>query len=135
MLTAGKGYCKIIPKVGLTNLVFDYEGEKLRHVSVEFEITKEPEGSRVFYQEPRQISTGTVNGVVDFGKFGPGNYLAHVTLVDKGNKLDKHLPFSVGIEDESDWDIVPFLILIAVLVIAVIIMMWMARSKKSKMVQ
>lgn len=131
-LTAGKGYCRAIPQVGVTNLVFDYEGKELRHVSVEFEITKEPEGTRVFYQEPKQIQTGTVNGVVDFGKFGPGNYLAHVTISDRGEKIDKHVPFSVGIEDESEGNFIPFLIFVSFLILAILIMLWMARSKRGK---
>lgn len=128
-LTAGKGYCRTIPQVGLTNLVFDYEGKELRHVSVEFEVTKEPEGTRVFYQEPKKILTGTVNGVVDFGKFGPGDYLAHVTIIDQGEKIDKHVPFSVGMGDDSEGGFIPFLILVSILVVAIIIMLWMARSK------
>lgn len=128
-ITAGKGYCKTIPQVGVTNLVFDYEGKELRHVSVEFEITKEPEGTRVFYQEPKKILTGTVNGVVDFNKFGPGEYLAHVTIIDKGEKIDKHVPFSVGMGDDSEGGIMPFLILVSVLIIIILIMLWKARSK------
>lgn len=60
MLTGGKGHCKAIPQAGLTNLVFDYEGQQLRHVTVEFEITKEPEGTRIYYQEPQKILSGTV---------------------------------------------------------------------------
>ncbi len=128
-VTAGKGYCNNIPQVGMTNLVFDYEGKELRHVSVEFEITKEPEGTRVFYQEPKKILTGTVNGVVDFGKFGPGDYLAHVTIIDKGEKIDKHVPFSVGMGDDSEGGMMPFLILVLVLIIVILIMLWKARSK------
>nr|WP_305908003.1 hypothetical protein [Methylomarinum sp. Ch1-1]MDP4520805.1 hypothetical protein [Methylomarinum sp. Ch1-1] len=52
--TKGQGFCQFIPNVGLTNLVFDYEGKKLRDVSIEYEITKEPEGTRIFYQEPKK---------------------------------------------------------------------------------
>ena len=89
------GYCQDIPNVGITNLVFDYEGKKLRNVLLEFEVTKEPEGTRVFYQPAQKIKTGTVNASVDFSKYGAGDYLAHVTIVYKGEKLDTHLPFSV----------------------------------------
>lgn len=99
--TRSKGYCQFIPRVGLTNLVFDYEGKKLRNVSIEFEVTKEPEGTRVFYQEPKKIKSGTVSAAVDFSKFGEGDYLAHVTIVHKGDKLDSHLPFAVGVEEEQ----------------------------------
>lgn len=100
--TKNKEYCKAIPNIGPTNLVFDYEGKQLRHISVEFEVTKEPEGTRVFYQEPKKIVTGTVNGLVNFSKYGPGDYLAHITIVDKDDKLDTHLPFTVGFEEESE---------------------------------
>jgi len=53
-LSGDREYCSIIPEIGPTNLVFDYEGKSLRNVSVEFEITKEPEGQRVFYQQPKK---------------------------------------------------------------------------------
>ena len=99
--TQNKEYCKSIPNIGPTNLVFDYEGKKLRNVTVEFEITKEPDGTRVFYQEPKMIKTGTVNGLVDFSKYGAGEYLAHITIVHNNEKLDTHLPFLVGMEEES----------------------------------
>ncbi len=97
--SSGKSYCKAIPSVGMTHLVFDYEGKKLRQASIEFEITKEPEGTRIFYRAPEKSKTGTVDGSVDFTPFGAGNYLAHVTLVQNDEKLDTHIPFSVGIED------------------------------------
>jgi len=95
--SSAKGYCQEIPNVGMTNLVFDYEGKKLRNVLLEFEVTKEPEGTRVFFQPAQKIKTGTVNASVDFSKYGAGDYLAHVTIVYKGEKLDTHLPFSVGV--------------------------------------
>lgn len=101
--TGNKSYCKAIPKLGMTNLVFDYEGKKLRQVSIEFEVTKEPEGTRVFYRPPDTSKSGTVDGAVDFSQFGPGNYRAHVTIVDRDKKLDTHIPFSVGIEDEESY--------------------------------
>ncbi len=101
-LSGGMGYCTIIPKVGPTNLVFDYEGRSLRNVSVEFEITKEPDGKRVFYQAPQKIKTGTANGMVDFREYGAGSYLAHIAIVDKDQRLDTHIPFSVGVESVED---------------------------------
>lgn len=99
--TQGTGYCQQIPNIGPTNLVFDYEGHKLRDLTVEFEITKEPEGTRIFHQEPKRIKTGTVNATVDFSQYGAGDYLAHVTTVHEGEKQDTHLPFSIGVEEES----------------------------------
>ena len=100
--TQSEEFCKAIPNIGPTNLVFDYEGRELRNMTVEFEITKEPDGTRVFYQEPKKIVTGTVNGVVDFAQFGAGSYLAHITLVNNNERLDTHLPFLVGVEPEPE---------------------------------
>lgn len=101
--TGNKSYCKAIPKVGMTNLVFDYEGKKLRQVSIEFEVTKEPEGTRVYYRPPDTSKSGTVDGVVDFAQFGSGNYQAHVTIVDKDKKLDTHIPFTVGMGGDDTY--------------------------------
>lgn len=95
-LSGHKSYCNKIPGPAITNLVFDYEGKMLRNITIEFEITKEPEGTRIFYQEPKKIKTGNVNAQVDFNRYGAGNYLAHITIVDKDKKLDTHLPFIVG---------------------------------------
>ncbi|WP_240618016.1 hypothetical protein [Methylomonas sp. Kb3] len=97
-LSGDREYCNIIPGVGPTKLVFDYEGKSMRNLSVEFEITKEPEGTRVFYQEPQKVKTGTMNGSVDFSQYGAGHYLAHIAIVDKDKHLDSHIPFSVGLE-------------------------------------
>ncbi len=94
-VTADTEYCKSIPQAGPTNLVFDYENKPLRAMSVQFEITKEPEGEQVYYQPPQTRKTGTVNAAI-FGRFGEGDYLAHVTLVNEGQQIDAHLPFSVG---------------------------------------
>lgn len=100
--TQNQDYCKSIPNVGPTNLVFDYVGKKLRDISVEFEVTKEPEGTRVFYQAPKKIKTGNLNDSVDFSQYGPGKYLIHVTIMDEGKELDTHLPFWVGVKPDSD---------------------------------
>ncbi len=116
--SGSKGYCQFIPDVGLTNLVFDYEGKKLRDVTIEFEITKEPGGERVFYQEPQKIKSGTVNAAVDFARFGKGDYLAHVTIVHKGDKLDSHLPFGIGIEEETTHWALYFFLVVSVLLFA-----------------
>lgn len=122
------GYCQFIPNVGLTNLVFDYEGKKLRDVTIEFEVTKEPDGTRVFYQEPKKIKTGTVNGTVDFAKFGEGDYLVHVTIVHNNEKLDSHLPFAVGVEEPKSHFLL-YLILGAVLLL-IIFFAVLARNNK-----
>lgn len=116
--TQTQGYCRFIPNVGLTNLIFDYEGKKLRDLSIEFEVTKEPEGTRIFHQEPQKIKTGTVKADIDFSKYGAGDYLAHVTIVHDGEKQDTHLPFVVGAEEEkTPWRRYLFFILsVAVLV-------------------
>lgn len=98
MLTGTEEYCTTIPAPGLVNLVFDYEGKALRNMTVEFEITKEPEGARMHYQAPSTYPTGTVNAPVNLE---PGKYLAHVTLVNQGEKIDAHLPFAVLTGTES----------------------------------
>lgn len=102
MESADAEYCNTIPYVGHTNLVFDYESRVLTKMTVEFTITKEPEGTEVYHQDPKTIATGTVNVVLDFSKpeLGEGDYLAHVTLVadpsvKDGKKIDAHLPFEV----------------------------------------
>lgn len=131
--SGSKSFCRSIPKVGMTNLVFDYEGDKLREVSMEFEVTKEPEGTRVYYRAPDTTKTGTVDGSVDFSQFGPGNYRAHVTLVDQGEKVDTHIPFSVGIEgDESFIKIKKFLYTFLICVVIALVSIKFARGKTEK---
>jgi hypothetical protein len=126
-----KDYCQSIPHLGMTNLAFNYEGKSLRNLTVEFEVTKEPEGPRVFYQEPTKIETGTVNGVVDFSKFGAGNYLAHVAIVHKDKNLDSHIPFSVGLEEESSGNFLIISLFIILLIAAVVFFIKGAFSKES----
>jgi len=117
--TQSEGYCRFIPNVGMTNLIFDYEGKKLRDVSIEFEVTKEPEGTRIFYLEPQKTKTGSVKADIDFAKYGAGDYLAHVTIVHDGEKLDTHLPFAVGAaEEKSHWKRNLFM-LVAVVVLVI----------------
>jgi hypothetical protein len=116
-----KEYCQSIPHLGMTNLVFDYDGKGLRNLTVEFEVTKEPEGTRIFYKEPTKIKSGTVNGVVDFSKFGAGNYLAHVAIVHKDKSIDSHIPFSVGLEEEYSDNLPLKSLLIFVFIAAVFI--------------
>jgi hypothetical protein len=87
-------YCAEIPELGPTTLVFDYEGKALREMTVELEITKEPEGSRVTYIPPSKHPTGTFNTAVNFTE--PSKYLAHVTLLNEGERVDAHIAFKVG---------------------------------------
>jgi len=96
MTTADTEYCGEIPDVGMTNIVFDYESKALRKMTVEFEITKEPEGSVVFHQNATTLKTGTFMIPVDFTAHGAGDYLAHVTLINEGTKVDAHSAFKVG---------------------------------------
>lgn len=98
-LTGTTEYCDKIPETGPSTLVFDYEGKALRNMTVEFEITKEPEGTRLFYQAPAAYPTGTVNATINFPE--AANYLAHVTLVNDGQKIDAHIPFKVGVNQTS----------------------------------
>ena len=93
-LTGTTEYCNAIPEVGPTTVVFDYEGKALRNMTVEFEITKEPEGTRIFYQPPSTHANGTFNANVNFSE--AGKYRVHITLVNEGQKVDEHIGFSVG---------------------------------------
>lgn len=93
-LTGTTEYCSDIPELGPTTLVFDYEGKALRNMTVELEVTKEPEGTRVLYMAPSTHSTGTFNTSYNFSE--PSKYLAHVTLINEGQKIDAHIGFKVG---------------------------------------
>ncbi|TAN68146.1 MAG: hypothetical protein EPN17_09925 [Methylobacter sp.] len=129
--TQSEGFCRFIPNVGMTNLIFDYEGKKLRDVSIEFEVTKEPEGTRIFYLEPQKTKTGTVKADIDFSKYGAGDYLAHVTIVHDGEKLDTHLPFVVGAEQaKTPWGRYLFM-LASVLVLVVAGISILTRHQKT----
>ncbi|MCK5831613.1 MAG: hypothetical protein KAH20_15065 [Methylococcales bacterium] len=100
-LTPGESYCHTIPEAGITNLVIDYEGTKLRNTTVEFEVTKEPEGTRIYYQKPEKIKKGSWDAKIDFSGSGAGEYLTHITIMNQGKKLDSHIPFTVGIEEDN----------------------------------
>lgn len=130
--TQSQGFCRFIPNVGPTNLIFDYEGKKLRDVSIEFEVTKEPEGTRIFYQEPQKAKTGTVKADIDFSKYGAGDYLAHVTIAHDGEKQDTHLPFVVGAEEsKTPWRrYLVFVISVVVLVTAGITILTRRQANK-----
>lgn len=91
-------FCGSIPATdSLIQLVFDYQDMRYRNMAVEFEVTKEPEGTRVFFEPAKKHKSGTImltlpNGVPDVGK-----YLIHITLVpDQGERLDAHMSFVAG---------------------------------------
>lgn len=127
-----KEYCQSIPHVGTTNLVFDYEGKTLRNLTVEFEVTKEPEGIRVFYLEPTKIKSGTVNSTVDFSKFGAGNYLVHVAIVHKDKSIDNHIPLSIGLEPEPSDNLPLKALFILSLIVAIFYLMKHAARKDTR---
>jgi hypothetical protein len=93
-------FCGNIPSTGtLTQLVFDYQDMKYRNMAVEFEVTKEPEGQRVFFQEAAKHKSGTVMLSLPEGVKDPGKYLIHITLVPdagEGERLDAHMSFQAG---------------------------------------
>ncbi len=80
-----------------TQLVFDYQDMRYRNMAIEFEVTKEPEGTRVFFQPAAKHKSGTVNLELPNGVPEPGQYLIHITLVpDQGERLDAHMAFKAG---------------------------------------
>jgi hypothetical protein len=91
-------FCGNIPDLNtLTQLVFDYQDVRYRNMSVEFEVTKEPEGKRVFFQEAKKHKSGTVVLALNNGVPEKGKYLIHITLVpDSGERLDAHMSFQAG---------------------------------------
>jgi len=93
-LTGTTEFCNSVPELGETVIVFDYEGKALRNMTVEFEITKEPEGTRVFYQAPSTHTTGSFNAKVNFTEVG--KYRTHISLVNEGETKDEHIGFVVG---------------------------------------
>jgi len=123
-LTGSTEYCNSIPELGQTTIVFDYEGKALRNMTVEFEITKEPEGTRIFYQEPSTHSTGTFNTNLNFTE--PGKYRAHITLVNEGQKVDEHIGFSVGTNQTSMSNSTIFVI--SVILVAVLYIFYLSNA-------
>ena len=91
-------FCGNIPNANsLTQLVFDYQDVRYRNMSIEFEVTKEPEGKRVFFEEAKKHKSGTVVLSLAQGVPEAGKYLIHITLVpDKGERLDAHMSFIAG---------------------------------------
>lgn len=91
-------FCASLPKLNeKIMLVFDYQDNKYRNDTVEFEVTKEPEGKRVFFLAGAKHKKGTVELVLPEGVPEAGKYLIHITLVpDQGERLDAHMSFSAG---------------------------------------
>ncbi|NOU21959.1 MAG: hypothetical protein HOO93_09240 [Methyloglobulus sp.] len=78
-------------------LVFDYQDQKYKDNTVEFEVTKEPEGTRIFFLEGAKHKKGTVELKLPNGVPEPGNYLIHITLIpDQGERKDVHMGFKAG---------------------------------------
>jgi len=91
-------FCGNLPDINTpVQLVFDYQDERYRKRAVEFEVTKEPEGTRIFFMPAEKHKSGTVvlnlpEGVPDVSK-----YLIHITLLqDSGERLDAHMGFQAG---------------------------------------
>ena len=93
-LTGSTDYCTDIPEIGMTEIVFDYEDKALRNMTVSFEITKEPEGTTIFKQEPTKLPTGSFNKKVNFTE--AGKYRVHVSLENEGQTVDEHIALKVG---------------------------------------
>ena len=91
-------FCGRLPATDTkTQLVFDYQDMRYRNMMVEFEVTKEPEGTRIFYQEPKKHKSGTVILDLPEGVKEKSKYLIHITLIpDQGDRLDAHMSFTAG---------------------------------------
>ncbi len=91
-------FCASLPREKeATILVFDYQDQKYKNDTVEFEVTKEPEGTRVFFLEGAKHKKGTVELKMPNGVPEAGKYLIHITLVpDQGERKDVHMQFSAG---------------------------------------
>lgn len=94
----GQDFCGDLPAIGtLTQLVFDYQDMRYRDMAIEFEVTKEPEGTRVFFEEAKKHKSGTVSLSLPNGVAEKGKYLIHITLLkDNGERLDAHMGFKAG---------------------------------------
>ncbi|WP_246534974.1 hypothetical protein [Methylomonas paludis] len=91
-------FCGNLPDLNSTiQLVFDYQDQRYRNMAIEFEVTKEPEGKRVFFSEAKKHKSGTVVLNLPEGVAEEGKYLIHVTLLqDSGERLDAHMSFKAG---------------------------------------
>lgn len=126
-LTGTTEYCNNIPELGDATLVFDYEGKALRNMTVEFEITKEPEGTRIFYEPPGVHPTGTFNTTVKFTE--PGKYRGHITLVNEGQKVDEHIGFTVGSGSASGGGSTTTYIVVGVILLAAGYIFYLSNAK------
>lgn len=93
----GDEFCGSLPDINTTTLlVFDYQDIRYRKMAVEFEVTKEPEGTRVYFKESKKHKKGTVN--LNIGSLTEaGKYLIHITLLqDNDQRLDAHMAFQIG---------------------------------------
>jgi hypothetical protein len=93
----GDEFCGNLPEIDTTTLlVFDYQDIRYRNMSVEFEVTKEPEGTVIFKQTAKKHRSGTVKLDVK-GISEESKYLIHITLLqDSGERLDAHMAFQAG---------------------------------------
>jgi hypothetical protein len=91
-------FCGNLPDLNsLIQLVFDYQDQRYRNMSIEFEVTKEPEGTRVFFEGAKKHKSGTVVLSLPEGVATEGKYLIHITLLqDTGERLDAHMSFKAG---------------------------------------
>ena len=91
-------FCGALPNTDtLTQLVFDYQDIRYRNMVVEFEVTKEPEGTRVYHMEKKKHKSGTVVLSLPNGVPSEGQYLIHITLIpEEGDQLDAHMGFTAG---------------------------------------
>jgi hypothetical protein len=91
-------FCGSLPDThALTQLVFDYQDPRYKNMAIEFEVTKEPEGTRVYFSEAKKHKSGTVVLDLPDGVSDPGSYLIHITLLqDNGERLDAHMGFKAG---------------------------------------
>ena len=90
----------------MTQLAFDYQDMKYRNMLVEFEVTKEPEGTRVLFSTPVQnISQGL--SIIRVEKWRSrtrpisDSYYLHTDPTDtenrtQGERLDVHMGFKAG---------------------------------------
>lgn len=99
-------FCGKLPGLDTkTQLVFDYQDMRYRNMLVEFEVTKEPEGKRVFFLPSAKHKSGTINLDLPNGVPEAGQYLIHITLVpdesaagdkSQAQRLDVHMGFKAG---------------------------------------
>jgi len=91
-------FCGNLPDTNtLVQLVFDYQDQRYRNRAIEFEVTKEPEGKRVFFQAAEKHKSGTVILNLPEGVSEVGKYLIHITLLqDSGERVDAHMSFQAG---------------------------------------